>query len=170
MIKAIGLQTVIPERHVSEAALSTWKDDFSSYPSDAQPWVFIAPPGTPAALMIVPVRHQACIPYTQPELSPNASLLSLPCGLHCPFHFPRASETAFAPCPHHTVALYRYWHSLAISHKPLFSLPVPISESLPKGRICSTRTVAQPAIPVPVTCVSSRCTCFVMSRRFSSFF
>lgn len=120
--------------------------------------------------MIVPVRHQACIPYTQPELSPNASLLSLLCGMHCPFHFPRASETAFAPCPHHTVALYRYWHSLAISHKPLFSLPLPISESLPKGRICSTWTVAQPAIPVPVTCVSSRCTCFVMRRRFSSFF
>lgn len=92
--------------------------------------------------MIVSVRHQAYLPYTQPELSPNTSLLSLLHELHHPLHFPPASEIAFAPCPHPVVAVCKYWHSLAISYKSLFPLRVPISESFPNGRICISCTVA----------------------------
>lgn len=122
--------------------------------------VFMSLPGTHAT-PIAPVRHQICIPDTQAHLSSNASPLFLSCGLHSLLHFPQASDIASIPCPHHTVAFYKYWHFLAVSHKPLL-FPACLFLNPSQGQNLYHRTVDQPAIPV--TCISSRCTYFVTSR------
>lgn len=85
---------------------------------------FMSLPGTHAA-PIAPVTHQTCIPDTQADLSSNASPLFLSCGLHSPLYFSQVSDIAFVPCTHHTVAFFKYWHFLVVSHKPLLFLACP---------------------------------------------